>query len=89
MYPAALTALGLVGHAYILGGQIEDVRDDLRDDLGGRIQEVKLEIKSLSARQAMTETHAMASAEKVLMDCGKKKLEICYGSLHPSLHSGM
>ena len=73
VYPAALMMLGLVGNAYILGGQIKDVRDDLRDDIGGRIQEVKLEVKSLSARQAMTEMHAMALAEKLLMDCGKRK----------------
>lgn len=66
MYPAALTAFGLVGNAYILGNQIKDVRDDL----GGQIKEVKHDIKRLTDRQTEMELHDMSVAEKLLKDCG-------------------
>jgi len=76
VYPAALTAFGLVGNAYILGNQIKDVKDDL----GGQIQEmrgdmkdVKRGVEGLTARQTEMELHDMSVAEKLLKDCSKKK----------------
>ena len=87
MYPAALTAFGLAGNAYILGNQIKDVKDDLggqikevKDDLGGQIKEVKDDVKDvkhdmkrLTTRQTEMELHDMSVAEKLLKDCGKNK----------------
>ena len=80
MYPAALTAFGLIGNAYILGGQIKDVKEDLggqikdvKDDLGGQIHEMKDDIKGLIRRQTELEVHDMARVEKLVMDCGKSK----------------
>ncbi len=37
VYPAALTAFGLVGNVYILANHVKDVRDDL----GGQIKKKK------------------------------------------------
>lgn len=87
MYPAALTAFGLVGNAYILGNQIKDLRDDLggqikgvNDGLGGQIlevkddvKEVKHDIKRLIARQTQMELRNRSVEEKLLRDCGKNK----------------
>lgn len=76
MYPAALTAFGLIGNAYILGNQIKDVRDDLGGqikEMRGDLKEVKHDIKSLTARQTAMELHDMSIAEKLLKDCGKNK----------------
>lgn len=65
MYPAALTAFGLIGNTYILGGQIKDVKNNLH--------EVKADIKDLIRRQTELGLHNMAQVEKLLMDCGKNK----------------
>ena len=80
VYPAALTMFGLIGNAYILGGQIKDVKDDLggqikdvKDDLGGQIREMKGDIRGLLRRQQELETHDMARVEQLVMDCGKNK----------------
>lgn len=66
VYPAALTAFGGIGNAYILGGQIKD----LGEDLGGQIREmdrdfneVKNEIKSLRARLTDMKIHDMSVSE--------------------------
>ena len=73
-YPAALAACGLIGNAYILGGQIKDVKDDLggqikdvKDDLGGQIKDVKGDMKEMKddirgliRRQTEREVHDMA-----------------------------
>ena len=80
VYPAGLTAFGLVGNVYILGGQIKDVKDDLRgqikdvkDDLGGQIREIKDDITGLIRRQTELEVQDMARVQKLVMDCGKNK----------------
>ena len=76
MYPAALAAFGLVGNAYILGGQITDVGNRLGDqikEIKGDLKEVKHEVKSLTARQTEMELHDMSVAEKLLKDCSKKR----------------
>ncbi|MCJ1252257.1 hypothetical protein MMC24_000061 [Lignoscripta atroalba] len=41
VYPAALTTFGLIENAYILEGQIKDVKDDLE----GQIREMKGDMK--------------------------------------------
>lgn len=76
VYPAALTAFGLAGNAYILGNQIKDVRDDLGGqikEIKGDLKAVKRDIKGLIARQTELELHDMSVAEKLLKDCGKNK----------------
>ena len=76
MYPAALTAFGLVGNAYILGGQIKDVKDDLGGqihEMKGNMKEIKDDIKGLIRRQTELEVQDMARVEKLVMDCGKNK----------------
>ena len=62
-YPAALAACGLIGNAYILGGQIKDVKDDLGGqikDVKGDMKEMKDDIRGLIRRQTEREVHDMA-----------------------------
>ena len=62
-YPAALTACGLIGNAYILGGQIKDVKDDLGGqihDMKGDMKDMKDDIRDLIRRQTEREAHVMA-----------------------------
>ena len=76
-----MTAIGLWGNAFILGGQIKEVKDeikevkhevkDVKDELGGQIKEVKHYIKGLIARQTEMELHDMSVAAKLFKDCGK------------------
>lgn len=67
---------GLIGNAYILGGQIKDVKDDLGGqihELKGDIKDMKNDIRGLIRRQLELEVHNMARVEKLVMDYGKKK----------------
>lgn len=76
VYPAALTMFGLIGNAYILGGQIKDVKDDLGGqikDMKGDMKDMKNDIRGLIRRQQELENHDMARVQKLVMDCGKKK----------------
>lgn len=76
MYSAALTAFGLIGNAYILGGQIKDVKDDLGDqihEMKEDMKEMNDDVRGLIRRQTELEIHDMARVEKLVMDCGKKK----------------
>ncbi len=66
VYPAALTAFGLVGNAYILGGQIKDVKDDLGGqikELRGDMKEIKGDIRGLIRRQTELEIHDGSSGK--------------------------
>lgn len=83
VYPAALTALGVIGNAYILGNQIKALRDDLSigikeieldlKKVKSDLKEVKHDVKGLTAHQTELRLHHMFVAEKLLKDCGKSK----------------
>lgn len=76
VYPAALTAFGLVGNAYILGGLIKDLKDDLGGqfkEMKGDIKEIKHDIRGLIRRQTEREIHNMARVQRLVMDCGNNK----------------
>ena len=67
---------GLIGNAYILGGQIKDVKDDLGGqirEMKGDMKDMKGDIRGLLRRQQELETQDMARVEKLVMDCGKNK----------------
>lgn len=49
-YPAALTAFGISGNAYVLEGQVKEAKDQLMNEMmqmNGDVREVKKEIKAL------------------------------------------
>lgn len=74
VYPAALTAFGLVGNAYILGGQIKNLKDDLEGqihEMKGDMKEMKGDVRGLIRRQTELAIHDMTQVEKLVMDCGK------------------
>lgn len=79
IYPATLTLIGLIGNAYILGGQVKEVKDDLqgmKSDLQwvkSGLQGVKSDVEALLARQTDIGRRDMSIAEKILRDRGKKK----------------
>ena len=78
IYPAALTALGMIGNAYILGGQIKGVKDDLGVQMGetkGDHRETEHDMKSLTARQTEMKIRDMAVIEKSFKSCGKHRRE--------------
>lgn len=83
VYPATLTALGIIGNAYILGNQIKALRDDLTvgikemeldlKEVKGDLKELKHDVKGLTAHQTELKLHHMFIAERILKDCGKSK----------------
>jgi len=60
-----LAILGLAENVYILGGQITEVKDDIKDIRG--------DIKTLVALQTKLERRDLSLAEKALTNCGKKR----------------
>lgn len=89
VYPAVLTALGVAGNAYILGGEIKGMKDDLRGlihEMKGDVEEMKGDLKEMKGdmeemkddikgliRQTELEVQDMARVEKLVRDCGKKR----------------
>ncbi len=78
MYPAALTAVGIGGNAYVLGAQITDLKEDthqvkeevrLIEDVLRKVQD---DIKGVP-RQNELEAHDMALIQKLVMDCDKRR----------------
>ena len=65
VYPLAWTALGIIGNAYIVGGQLKD----LKDDLSGQMKEIKGDFNEVVTAVELRE---MSFAEKLLKGCGKK-----------------
>ncbi|KAL8931200.1 MAG: hypothetical protein Q9211_007151 [Gyalolechia sp. 1 TL-2023] len=60
LYPAALTAFGVVCNVYILSGEVKDVRDEWKGD----IKSVKDDVKGLLRRQTELEVQHMARFPK-------------------------
>ena len=82
MYPAALTAFGIIGNVYILGGQIKGLKsglgtqiDELKGNLGNiseDLKEMRDDIRGLLHRQTEFKKH-MTRVEKLAMDCCKNR----------------
>ncbi len=62
MYPAALTALGVAGNVYVIGNEIQEMKQD-----------IKHFTKHFTNRQREMELHEILMAESLLRDCGRKK----------------
>ena len=60
-----MTALGFAGNVYVLGGQIKEIKVDVKD--------MNDNIEGLKERQNEMDRQDMSLAEKIFMDCGKKK----------------
>ena len=87
IYPAVLTTLGIVGNAVILGGQIKELRDDLRKEIGelradvrkiigelrADVRGVKADTLDLLRHQTDLERQDTARVQDLVMDSGKKK----------------
>ena len=76
-------AFGLVRNAFFLANQLKEAKDDLKDDLGGRIndlqgdiKDVKHDVRSLIVRQSEMERYVMTVAENLVKNCGGKKQEV-------------
>lgn len=78
MYPAALTAFGVVGNAYVLGAQIIDLKEDIHqvkeevrliEDI---LRKVQNDIKGVH-RVNELEAHDMALVQKLVIDCNKRR----------------
>ena len=82
VYPAALTTFGVIGNSYILGGQIEGLKDglgaqihEMKGDLSsirGDLRDMRDDIKDLSRRQTDFR-HCMAQLEKLAIECCKDR----------------
>ena len=64
-YPAALTVVGVVGNACILGNQIKQVKDDIKD--------IKHDITHLTARETAMGLQETSFVERLVKDRGKNK----------------
>ncbi len=80
VYPAAITASGIAGNAFILGGQIKGIREDVTDqlkevkeDIKEQVKDVKDDIRELLHRQTELEIHDMARIQQLVMDCDEKR----------------
>jgi signal transduction histidine kinase len=78
VYPAAFTAVGIGGNAYVLGAQITDLKEDIHqikeevrliEDILRKVQD---DIKGV-LRQNELEAHDMALIQKLVMDCNKRR----------------
>lgn len=79
VYPAALTAFGVGGNAYILGNQIRGIKDDLRSlikEMKADLGDMKHDIRRLTARQTEMELHDISIAVKLLKNCGKNNRNV-------------
>ncbi|KAL9126934.1 MAG: hypothetical protein Q9217_004092 [Psora testacea] len=57
--------VSFAGNVYVLGGQIKEMKDELKD--------IKGDIKRIMARQTELERQWMSLAEKILMNCRNKE----------------
>lgn len=57
-----------MGNAYILGGQVKDVKNEL----GAYIKEVRDDVKGLIRGQTELEMQEMAVLQKLVLNYGKK-----------------
>ena len=65
VYPVDVAAVGIMGNACILGAQLKDVRDELKE-------EMKEMNRSLTARLTTMEQRQMSFAETLLRGCRKR-----------------
>lgn len=72
IYPAALTLVGIVGNAYVLGNQVQEVKDDVKG-IQKEIKSMKVDIRGLLLSQKELEAQDMAMVQKLVMDCSNKK----------------
>ena len=84
MFPAALTAFGVIGNAYTLGGRIDEIKDDLRgqfQEIKRDIQEMRRDLKEMKddvrgpirCQTELEKVHDMVRVEMVIMDCGSER----------------
>ena len=76
VYPATLTAIGLVGNAIILGSQIKEAKDEL----GNQIREVKADLNEVKAevRDVRNDAKALIARQtglelQLLKGCGRRR----------------
>ena len=69
-------AFGLLGNFYLLGGQIEDMKDDIGDQIQeakGNIKDIRNDITGLMRLQTELEINDILRVEKLVKACGKNK----------------
>ncbi len=69
MYPAALTGLGILGNCYILGGELKDIKAEMKEGF----EKVDKRFEKLEVRQTEGERRALSLVKEMLKNCATKK----------------